>query len=164
MLWDRGTYTADDPSTDPVAELRSGYDGGEMSFVLDGERLHGAWTLIRTRRGARKQQWLLVKRRDDAAEPESDVVAEHETSVATGRTMEEIESGAGKRSTSEPADSKRATSKHATSKRSPGKRASSKPASSKGISTKRKSTRRKSTKRKSTRRPAEEPRRPSTKR
>jgi bifunctional non-homologous end joining protein LigD len=164
MLWDRGTYTADDPSTDPVAELRNGYDSGEMSFVLDGERLHGAWTLIRTRRGARKQQWLLVKRRDDAAEPESDVVAEHETSVATGRTMEEIASGAGKRSTSEPAESKRATSKHATSKRSPGKRASSKPASSKGISTKRKSTKRTSTKRKSTRRPAEEPHRPSTKR
>ncbi len=98
MLWDRGTYTAADDATDPSAELRSGYESGEMSFVLDGERLHGAWALIRTRRGARKQQqWLLVKQRDDDAEPGSDVVAEYTTSVATGRTMEEIAAGAAER-------------------------------------------------------------------
>ena len=94
MLWDRDTYTAASDATDPVADLRNGYASGELSFVLHGERLHGAWTLIRTRRGAQKQpQWLLVKRRDDDAEPGSDVVAEYETSVATGRTMEEIASG-----------------------------------------------------------------------
>jgi len=96
MLWDRGSYTAADESADAKAELRRGYESGEMSFVLNGERLHGAWALIRTRRGARgKSQWLLVKRRDDDAEPESDVVAQYETSVATGRTMEEIAAGSG---------------------------------------------------------------------
>jgi bifunctional non-homologous end joining protein LigD len=103
MLWDRGSYTAVDESTDPEAELRRGYEGGELSFVLNGERLRGAWALIRTRRGARgKTQRLLVKRRDDHAEPGSDVVAEYETSVATGRTMEEIATGVGK-----PASSRR---------------------------------------------------------
>jgi bifunctional non-homologous end joining protein LigD len=117
MLWDRGTYTAADDATDPPGELRRGYESGELSFVLDGERLHGAWALIRTRRGSGKQQqWLLVKRRDDHAIPGSDVVAEYTTSVATGRTMEEIATGAGKRS----------TSKRSTSKRTPGKRAPSK--------------------------------------
>ncbi len=95
MLWDRGSYTAADDATDPVGALRNGYENGELSFVLNGERLRGAWALIRTRRGAQKQQqWLLVKRRDAAAEPGSDVVAEYETSVATGRTMEEIARGA----------------------------------------------------------------------
>ncbi|HEU6451741.1 MAG TPA: DNA polymerase ligase N-terminal domain-containing protein, partial [Gemmatimonadaceae bacterium] len=122
MLWDRGTYTADEPSKDPAADLRAGYERGELAFTLRGKRLHGSWALIRTRRGSRKQQqWLLVKRRDDDAEPGSDVVAEYTTSVATGRTMEEIAAGGGKRPTS-----KRPTSKRATSKRAPGKRASSK--------------------------------------
>jgi bifunctional non-homologous end joining protein LigD len=122
MLWDRGTYTADEPSKDPAADLRAGYESGELAFTLRGKRLHGSWALIRTRRGTGKQQqWLLVKRRDDDAEPGSDVVAEYTTSVATGRTMEEIAAGGGKRPTS-----KRPTSKRATSKRAPGKRASSK--------------------------------------
>lgn len=96
MIWDRGTYTADDPSTDPVAELRRGYESGELAFVLQGERLHGSWALIRTRRGSRTQ-WLLLKRRDDYAVAGSDVVAEYTTSVATGRTMEEIATGAAER-------------------------------------------------------------------
>lgn len=96
MLWDRGTYTAADASGDSVAALRRGYERGELEFVLHGERLRGAWTLVRTRRGPRsgaRAQWLLIKVRDEHAHPGSDVVAEHTTSVATGRTMAEIASG-----------------------------------------------------------------------
>jgi bifunctional non-homologous end joining protein LigD len=160
MLWDRGTYTEDEPSANPLAELRRGYESGELAFVLEGERLHGAWALIRTRRGAQKQQqWLLVKRRDDDAVAGSDVVAEYTTSVATGRTMEEIAAGAAKHSTSEPTARKPGTSKHATTRRAPGKRAASKRASSKATSSKRTPT-----KRTSTRKPAKRPRRSSTKR
>ncbi|HEY9429601.1 MAG TPA: DNA polymerase ligase N-terminal domain-containing protein, partial [Gemmatimonadaceae bacterium] len=96
MLWDRGTYTAADASSDPIDALRRGYEEGELVFTLDGERLRGSWALIRTRRGKRTQ-WLLIKKRDDYARPDSDVVAEYETSVATGRTMDEIAGGAGKR-------------------------------------------------------------------
>ena len=92
MLWDRGTYTAAESSSAPADELRRGYESGELAFVLDGERLQGSWALIRTRRGAHTQ-WLLVKRRDDNARPGSDVVAEYTTSVATGRTMDEIAAG-----------------------------------------------------------------------
>jgi bifunctional non-homologous end joining protein LigD len=110
MLWDRGTYTAADTSSDPVDALRRGYEEGELVFTLDGERLRGSWALIRTRRGKRAQ-WLLIKKRDDHAHPDSDVVAAYETSVATGRTMEEIASGAGKRGTSRGAAGKRASSK-----------------------------------------------------
>jgi bifunctional non-homologous end joining protein LigD len=97
MLWDRGTYSAADASDDPVAALRSGYERGELEFVLHGERLRGSWALVRTRRGPRRgvrSQWLLLKLRDDDARADSDVVAEYTTSVATGRTMAAIASGA----------------------------------------------------------------------
>jgi bifunctional non-homologous end joining protein LigD len=40
-----------------------------------------------------KAQWLLIKGRDEAADDERDIAAEHGTSVATGRTMEEIAAG-----------------------------------------------------------------------
>ncbi len=143
MLWDRGSYTAADDATDPVAELRNGYASGELSFVLHGERLHGAWALIRTRRGAQKQQqWLLVKRRDDDAEPGADVVAEYETSVATGRTMEEIAAGAGERTVRKRATGKRASSKRASSDRAAPKRATSKRVSGKRAASKRPASKR----------------------
>jgi bifunctional non-homologous end joining protein LigD len=95
MLWDRGTYTyggSDD--VDPLAALRQGYAKGDFKIELRGKRLHGSWVLVRTRRGdPRRAQWLLIKHRDEAAEPGSDVVEEYQTSVATGRTMDQIAAG-----------------------------------------------------------------------
>ena len=91
MLWDRGTYTAADGSADDG--LRRGYAEGRLDVELAGERLRGGWTLVRTagrRASGGARQWLLMKRRDEHAVPGSDVVASHPTSVATGRTMDEI--------------------------------------------------------------------------
>ena len=94
MLWDRGTYESAGPDGD-VAELRRGYEKGDFKFVLHGKRLRGSWVLVRTRRGdERRPQWLLIKHRDEFAQPRTEIVADVLTSVATGRTMEEIASGA----------------------------------------------------------------------
>ena len=91
MLWDRGTYTAHADDADPVAAIRRGYAKGDLKILLSGKRLHGSWVLVRTRRGdPDKPQWLLIKHRDEFAEPGADIVADVTTSVATGRTMEEI--------------------------------------------------------------------------
>src|SRR6202049_2774652 len=40
LLWDRGYWT---PETDPHA----GYRKGRLKFKLDGEKLHGSWSLAR---------------------------------------------------------------------------------------------------------------------
>ena len=94
MLWDRGTYSYPDKVTDPVAALRAGYLKGDLKIMLKGKRLQGSWVLVRIRRGdPAKPQWLLIKHRDAFARPGSDIVAEAVTSVATGRTMEQIASG-----------------------------------------------------------------------
>jgi bifunctional non-homologous end joining protein LigD len=95
MIWDRGTYTyGGDDADDPVESLRKGYAEGDFKVVLEGERLTGSWVLVRTRRGDPKRaQWLLIKHRDAAAEPDTEVVEEYQTSVTTGRTMDEIAAG-----------------------------------------------------------------------
>jgi bifunctional non-homologous end joining protein LigD len=94
MLWDRGTYTYGGSDPDPVEGLRRGYEKGDFKFVLNGKRLKGSWTLVRMRRDRPgKQQWLLIKHRDEHAAPGSDVAADYQTSVATGRTMDEIAGG-----------------------------------------------------------------------
>ena len=84
IVWDRGTYEQGGRVAWPQALVR-----GHAVFVLHGEKLRGGFALQRTRPGA-KAQWLLIKRRDEYAQPGSDVVAERPRSVLGGRTLEEI--------------------------------------------------------------------------
>ncbi len=84
IVWDRGTYEQGGRVAWPQALTR-----GHAVFVLHGEKLSGGYALQRTRPGA-QAQWLLIKRRDDAARPGSDIVAECPRSVLGGRTIEEI--------------------------------------------------------------------------
>jgi bifunctional non-homologous end joining protein LigD len=97
MLWDRGTYRADSADEgDDESAIRRGYRSGDLKFTLQGERLRGSWVLVRMRGrdgGSTKPQWLLIKHRDEEARDDLDIVAETTTSVATGRTMEEIAAG-----------------------------------------------------------------------
>jgi bifunctional non-homologous end joining protein LigD len=92
MLWDRGTYEPEGGGGEEA--LRDGYARGDLKIVLHGKRLTGGWVLVRMRRDeGGRAQWLLIKHRDEHADPDYDVVADVQTSVTTGRTMEEIASG-----------------------------------------------------------------------
>jgi DNA ligase D-like protein (predicted 3'-phosphoesterase) len=84
IVWDRGTYEQGGRVPWPEAIER-----GHAVFVLHGEKLSGGFALQRTR-GGEKPQWLLIKRKDEAAEPGSDVVAEQPASVLSGRTLEQL--------------------------------------------------------------------------
>jgi DNA ligase D-like protein (predicted 3'-phosphoesterase) len=74
IIWDRGVYEQGGRVPWPEA-----IDRGHAVFVLHGEKLRGGFVLQRTPRG-----WLLVKRRDDHAQPGGDVVAERPGSGAGG--------------------------------------------------------------------------------
>lgn len=89
MLWDRGTYEPEGGGG--AAALREGYARGDLKIVLHGKRLQGGWVLVRMRRDdSGRAQWLLIKHRDELADADYDVVADVTTSVASGRTMDEI--------------------------------------------------------------------------
>ena len=93
MLWDRGTY---EPDQGDLGALRRGYERGDIKFRLHGERLRGSFALVRMRgRGESKPQWLVIKHRDEDAVPRWDIT-EYDTSVTTGRTMDEIAEGKSK--------------------------------------------------------------------
>jgi len=93
MVWDRGTYEAEDGGG--AASLRAGYERGDLKIVMHGKRLVGGWVLVRMRRDeSDRAQWLLIKHRDETADATFDIVADETTSVATGRTMDEIGSRA----------------------------------------------------------------------
>ena len=84
IVWDRGTYEQGGRVPWPEAVER-----GHAVFVLHGEKLEGGFALQRTRPGE-KPQWLLIKRKDDAARPGSDVVAEAPESVVSGKTLADL--------------------------------------------------------------------------
>ncbi len=91
MLWDTGTvaYLPDDKTgeTDPVVNLGRGV----LKFRLAGKKLVGEWALVKTRGfGGRENSWLLVKHRDETADPKRDVVVEKPLSVKTRRSIERI--------------------------------------------------------------------------
>jgi DNA ligase D-like protein (predicted 3'-phosphoesterase) len=84
IIWDRGSYEQGGRVPWPKALER-----GHAVFVLHGEKLRGGFALQRTRPGE-KPQWLLIKRRDEEAQPGSDVVAEQPASVLSGKTLDEL--------------------------------------------------------------------------
>jgi bifunctional non-homologous end joining protein LigD len=90
MIWDRGHWL---PEGDP----RAGYKKGHLSFRLEGEKLRGAWHLVRMRKRAREKHepWLLIKRKDESARSarDPDILEEKPLSAATGRTLDEITEG-----------------------------------------------------------------------
>ncbi len=55
-IWDDGTY-------DLVEEKRN----GQLTVRLHGKRLMGTWTLVPAHLDGKKENWLLIKRRDDDA-------------------------------------------------------------------------------------------------
>lgn len=93
MLWDRG-YWAPEKGFENIGEALK---KGELKFVMEGERMHGSWTIVRTRRDDRgKASWLLIKHRDEWAVPGNlGGPTDADRSVASGRTMAEIAAGRG---------------------------------------------------------------------
>jgi bifunctional non-homologous end joining protein LigD len=94
MLWDRG-YWAPEKGFDKIGQA---LNKGELKFVMEGERMHGSWVLVRTKRDSRgKASWLLIKHRDEGAiEGNTPGPADDDRSVASARTMTEIANGKGK--------------------------------------------------------------------
>src|SRR5579862_2212359 len=88
MLWDTGWW---EPEGDPRAGLKKGH----LEFILHGDRLQGAWNLIRMRVEGKRENWLLIKEDDDQASrhSNSEFLEGLSFSVKSGRSMEDIASG-----------------------------------------------------------------------
>lgn len=88
IVWDEGTWT---PEGDPAAAIEKGH----IRFELKGNKLNGAWHLVRLkpRPGEKAENWLLIKTDDAFARPGEDILAEAPQSVKSGRTIEEVSAG-----------------------------------------------------------------------
>ena len=95
QLWDRGYWQPD--GARPAQEMLA---KGDLKFQLDGERLRGGWVLVRMRNDkyrSKRNNWLLIKHRDEFARPADDVLLEQDASVASDRSMAAIAAGQGRK-------------------------------------------------------------------
>ena len=97
IVWDNGTYSPDEGGRlsfhDP-AEARermlADLAKGKLSITLRGRKLKGSWALVKTQRG--ENDWLLIKHRDNAADPDRDILQE-DRSMLSGLNIEDLKSG-----------------------------------------------------------------------
>jgi len=93
MVWDKGTYSPDG-NLSPGRQLAK----GEIKVVLHGKKLRGGFVLLCPGRPlaepGSKTRWLLIKRRDDYADPSWRIEDPAlDRSVKTRRTLKEIKQG-----------------------------------------------------------------------
>ncbi|HWE53552.1 MAG TPA: DNA ligase D [Bryobacteraceae bacterium] len=84
MLWDRGTFDLIGEESGAAQIAR-----GDLKFELHGEKLNGTWALVQMKGRGKGNEWLIIKKKDDAAKTSWDI-EDLAHSVKTGRTQEEI--------------------------------------------------------------------------
>jgi len=92
MVWDRGTFVVEEEPGKPKAgalDALQQLQRGEIKFSLNGEKLRGSFVLVKLKRSEKGNEWLLIKHKD-AAEDVKWNIDEHDGSVFTGRSIEEI--------------------------------------------------------------------------
>lgn len=89
MIWDEGTW-------EPIGDPDEGLAKGDLKFRLHGSRLKGDWVLVRMKKdrtGGKRENWLLIKKRDDYAGDGDEPTETYDTSVKSGRNMDQILTG-----------------------------------------------------------------------
>lgn len=117
MIWDEGRWIPDD---DPVKMEKKGH----ITFHIEGTRMHGHWHLVRMQGREKRENWLLIKGKDEHILSKADndkFLTRENTSAVSGRTMAEIIAESGL-----PIKTRKGTAKKVTSKKDAGKKQSKK--------------------------------------
>ena len=87
MIWDEGVWI---PDGDPEEMEKK----GQITFTMEGTRMKGRWHLVRMRKAEKRENWLLIKGKDEfifSKSKNDNFLKKENTSVVTGRTMVEIQ-------------------------------------------------------------------------
>lgn len=91
IVWDQGTYrniTGDPRRPTPVAR---GLEHGKIEVLFEGHKIRGGYALIRMQHpGQAKNNWLLIKLKDEHVGSLPTDLEDQPESVVTGRTLEDL--------------------------------------------------------------------------
>jgi DNA ligase D-like protein (predicted 3'-phosphoesterase) len=96
IVWDRGVY-------ENISETRRGeklsmeeaLEKGDVKIFLLGEKVKGAYALVRTGPAGDREKWLLIKKRDEGADARRRPTSSQPESVLSGKTIEDLRKAAG---------------------------------------------------------------------
>ncbi len=120
IVWDTGIYRNLTEHRGAPVPVEEAIGRGHVAVWLEGEKLRGGWAFTRIRGGDRRRAgdasagaapagdasggpsgegvgdvWLMVKMRDETADPRQVPVRDRPASVRTGRTLEQLAAPAG---------------------------------------------------------------------
>lgn len=90
-IWDRGTYEPLLGDEEDAKSMEDAREEGKLKFTLKGEKIQGGYAMVRTGKRGGKEQWVLFKLDDEAADARRNPTETEPESVETGRTLDEIE-------------------------------------------------------------------------
>jgi hypothetical protein len=91
IVWDRGVF-------ENISETRRGepmdldvaIGKGDVKLFMLGEKIKGAYALVRTGPPSERERWLLIKKRDEGADARRRPTSSQPESVLSGRTIEQV--------------------------------------------------------------------------
>jgi len=90
LVWDRGSWRNQTEKDGDAVEAADALEHGHILAEIRGEKLHGGYALNRFKVEDGKEQWLLVKLDDDAADARRNPVSTEPESALSGDTVEEV--------------------------------------------------------------------------
>jgi DNA ligase D-like protein (predicted 3'-phosphoesterase) len=91
IVWDRGVFQniSETRSGQPM-DLSQAIEEGDVKFFMLGEKIKGAYALVRTGPAGAREKWLLIKKRDEGADARRKPTSSQPQSVLSGRTIEQV--------------------------------------------------------------------------
>lgn len=89
IVWDTGTFENVTEKDGKAVPLKRALKNGHAVVRLAGQKLEGGYALQRIRSGD-KEQWLLIKTDDEAADARRNPVSTQTKSVKSGRTLKQV--------------------------------------------------------------------------
>ena len=81
IIWEQGTWEPEGTESADAQMAR-----GDLKFRLHGRKLNGSFVLVKLKRSQKGNEWLLIKHRDDYADPHWNI-DEHGESVVSGKSI-----------------------------------------------------------------------------
>jgi DNA ligase D-like protein (predicted 3'-phosphoesterase) len=91
IVWDRGVFQniSETRRGEPM-DLPTAIEKGDVKLFMLGEKIKGAYALVRTGPPSEREKWLLIKKRDEGADARRRPTSSQPESVLSGRTIEQV--------------------------------------------------------------------------
>jgi DNA ligase D-like protein (predicted 3'-phosphoesterase) len=96
IVWDRGVFeNISETRGGKGMELAEAIEKGDVKIFLLGEKVKGAYALVRTGPAGDREKWLLIKKNDEGADRRRKPTSSQPESVLSGNTIEDLRKAAG---------------------------------------------------------------------